>query len=66
MVIDNKYNFGDIVYLKTDKEQLPRMVVRFSVYPERVSYCIASGTLESWHDSFELSYEKDIVLTTSN
>ena len=64
MVIDNKFNFGDIVYLKTDKEQLPRMVVRLSVKQTEIQYCIANGTTETWHLDIELSVEPNIILKT--
>jgi hypothetical protein len=31
MIIENKFNFGDIVYLKTDPDQRARIVTTFSV-----------------------------------
>lgn len=65
MVIENKFNFGDIVYLKTDKEQLPRMVTRFSVKQSEIQYCVSQGTLETWHLDFELSETTNILLTTT-
>ena len=65
MLVDNKYGFGDIVYLKIDKEQLPRMVTRMSLKPTEIQYCLSQGTIETWHMDFELSKEKDIVLKTT-
>lgn len=64
MVIDNKYNFGDIVYLKTDKDQLPRMVVRLSVKQTEIQYCIANGINETWHLDIELSETINVLLKT--
>lgn len=65
MIIDNKFNFGDIVYLKTDKEQLPRMVVRFAVSQNDVLYILAQGTTETTHYYSEISETKDVILSTS-
>lgn len=45
MIIDNKFNIGDIVYLVTDPEQTPRMITAIWVY--------ASGNLR-----YELSYSE--------
>lgn len=33
MVIDNKFNIGDIVYLTTDVDQYPRLVAGINVKP---------------------------------
>ena len=66
MVIDNKFEFGQVVYLKTDKEQLPRMVVRMSVKPSEILYCIATGSTETWHLEFEIAEEINVLMQTSN
>lgn len=66
MIIDNKHNHGDIVYLKTDKEQHPRIVYCFKVYQSEILYEIACGTLTSSHYEFELSKEPNVILTTTN
>lgn len=57
MVIENKFNFGDIVYLKTDKEQSARMVCRMSVKPSEIQYCLSCGSSETWHLDIEISTE---------
>lgn len=54
-----RYNYGDIVYLITDKEQLERMVVGHHVRDTSVQYILACGPSESYH------YEAEI-LTTKN
>lgn len=65
-VIDPEFEIGDIVYLKTDREQLPRIVYCYRVYTESIIYDIASGTITSSHYSFEISKEQNVLLATSN
>lgn len=62
IVIENKYEIGEIVYLKTDSDQLPRVVIAFKVYSQgEMMYEVVSGTLQSLHYNFELSKEKDLI-----
>lgn len=61
IVIDNKYNIGDTVYLITDKEQLPRMVFSFVVYRNEIVYRLATGGTSSDHYDFEISDTKNIL-----
>ncbi len=65
MVIDNIFDIGQTVYLKTDVDQVPRMVVRYSVTKETVLYILASGEKETTHYDIEISETKDVVLKTS-
>lgn len=57
MNIDNKFNNEQIVYLKTDNEQLPRIVRSFQIYKTRIVYQLMSAGNESWHEEFEISTE---------
>jgi hypothetical protein len=66
MVIEAEYNFGDIVYLKTDSEQKPRIVFAIKVYKTDVLYELACGTTTSMHYDFEISKEVNVLLTTTN
>lgn len=66
MVIENKFEFGQIVYLKTDINQSPRIVTSFKVTPDGIVYCLQSGTVETWHYSLEISEEKDILVKVNN
>lgn len=67
MKINNEFEFGDILYLKTDTYQNPRMLMAIEVYPEgELLYKVASGTTHSYHYAMELSKEKDLILTTTN
>lgn len=62
MVIDNKFDIGQIVYLKTDEDQLPRIITGLTIRGNNVLvYCLSSGTSESWHYDFEISEEKVLI-----
>lgn len=63
MVIDNKYSIGEVVYLITDDEQLPRMVSAISVRSGGyICYELMQGTTDSWHIEAEMSRKKQLVL----
>jgi hypothetical protein len=66
MVIENKYNLGDIVYLKTDPDQLRRIVTAIVVGPNGLLYDLSIGGGGSQHYDIEISVEKDILFTISN
>jgi hypothetical protein len=67
MVISNEHEFGDIVYLKTDKEQSPRIVVCILTYKAgELLYKLSCGTGTSDHYDFEISKEANILITTTN
>lgn len=62
IVLQNTYNFGDIVYLKTDKEQNPRIITAFVSCPAGdILYEVNCGTIVSRHYEFEITGEKAIV-----
>jgi hypothetical protein len=62
MVIDNKFELGEIVYLKTDGEQQPRIVTAIIVCPDNsFLYELACGVHSSKHYDFEISQEKNFV-----
>lgn len=59
MVIENIFDFGDIVYLITDREQLPRVVTAIEIYKAgEILYKLASGSQTSYHYDFEISPSK--------
>ena len=66
MVIDSNFKIRQFVYLKTDAEQLVRMVTGILVRENGTSYELVCGDSVSWHYAFEISEEKDVVITTSN
>ena len=59
IIIDNKFEIGQIVYLKTDIDQYPRMITRLSIAPGLITYCLALGSIESWHYDNEISEVKN-------
>lgn len=61
MIIENKYNIGDMVYLKTDNEQSERMITAIQINPGNLLYRLNCGTTETWHYEFEINKEKDII-----
>ena len=62
MLIDNKFEFGDIVYLKTDKEQVERIVVEFLVSQDSVMYRLSAGVHSDIYYDVEISKEKNILV----
>ncbi len=60
------YYFGQIVYLKTDNEQLARIVTRIELRPDGVTYCLACSNLESWHSSLEITRDRNVLQTLTN
>lgn len=67
MVIDNKYEIGQEVYLKTDVGQKLRIITAIIIRPNGC-YCyeVACGSESRWHYDFELSEEKNVVITSTN
>lgn len=66
MIIENRFNIGDIVYLKTDNEQRERMVYAIHVYPHSIMYALTKGTETSSHYEMEITAEKDVLKTFNN
>lgn len=58
MTIDPKYALGDIVWLKTDREEIPRMISGLVIRPTGILYTLACGEKEGTHYDIELSAEK--------
>jgi len=62
MIIDTPYNFGDIVFLKTDIEQNERMITKFSIEsPTLIQYELSFGAFVSWHNEYE--FERELSLS---
>ena len=58
MVIENKFEIGQTVYLVTDQDQKPRIVrcIRVNMYD--LTYELASGDTCSDHYDYEMTDEK--------
>lgn len=57
-----KHAIGETVYLKTDTDQLPRLIYGFEVYANGLVYMVAQGINVSRHYEFELTAEKNILV----
>lgn len=56
MVIENKYEIGQMVYLITDSDQNARMIVSIEVFKiGEILYKINRGSDSSYHYDFEIS-----------
>lgn len=56
-----EFNLGDIVYLKTDKEQNSKMVVSINLNFNGITYLLCEGSeLFSSHFAQEITSEKTI------
>jgi hypothetical protein len=58
-----EYQIGDIVYLITDDEQLPRMVTGAVIRPNGsiVYYLSIGATTETLHYSIEIASDRDLL-----
>lgn len=65
MLIESKFEFFQLVYLKTDPDQRQRMITRLNVTPNGTTYEVTCGTQASWHYANEISEEKDILMQTT-
>lgn len=66
LLVDNKFYFGEVVYLKTDKDQNPRIVYCMKVFKNETLYDLACGTTVSSHYEFEISKEINVLMQTTN
>lgn len=62
MMIENKFEIGQMVYLKTDTDQYPRLVVRITISFIGITYGLAFGQGESMHFEIEISEQKDALV----
>ena len=54
------FKIQDVVYLKTDPEQLERIVYSITIYPTHEIYSLVQGTNTSGHFAFEISDTKNV------
>lgn len=68
VTLDLSFDIGEAVYLKTDIDQFPRFVVGITIKPNRVVvYDLQSGDKAiTSHYAFEISSEKDVLMTSTN
>ncbi len=61
-----EFELEDIVFLKTDTEQIERMVTCKQIRPGVTIYYLACGTNETVHYACEISKEKDLIKKMTN
>ena len=66
MIIENKFEIGQTVYLVTDSDQLPRLVYGFEITQGSIIYMLCIGTITSNHFDFEISEQENIISKTTN
>jgi hypothetical protein len=54
MVINNKFNIGDTVYIKTDVDQSPGIITCIQVNPGDILYSVSRNSSTSHFYDFEL------------
>ena len=55
------YNIGDIVFLRTDQEQLERVITAITTRSTGCVYELTCCTTTTWHYDFEFSKEQNIL-----
>ncbi len=66
MIIENKFEIGQVVYLKTDNDQNARIITSITVRLKDIIYELSCGSQSSWHYEFEMNEEKNVLTYTSN
>ena len=61
LMIENDYNIGDIVYLKTDKDQGERLIFAIEISSNGLLYRLACGEVNTYHYAIEITTEKAFV-----
>jgi len=59
-----KHRIGDMVYLKTDQEQLERLVIGINIRPHNTAiYLLCLGSIETFHYDIEITTDKNVLGT---
>lgn len=61
IMIESKFEIGQLVFLKTDNEQSERMVIGIHVRPTGIIYSLAFGAMETTHYELEISEQKNVI-----
>lgn len=66
MLLDPKFDWGQIVYLKTDCDQLPRIVTAMKIRENApIEYGLSCVDRETFHYELEISESKNLLLITT-
>lgn len=64
MNLETKFDIREIVYLRTDGEQLPRIVTAIMKEGDKgLMYRLSQGIVNSWHYDFEIGNDKDVLMS---
>lgn len=66
MIIKSEFQIEQTVYLKTDRDQWERLVTEISVSANGILYSLTCGTCRSWHFAFEITTEKNVLVSSTN
>lgn len=65
--VDIPFDWFQIVYLKTDGDQKPFIVIGIEVFPDgEIQVMLRNGTSTSSHHPKEIAETKDYLLSTTN
>lgn len=59
--IELAFEIGDEIYLKTDSDQLKRILTSIWLKQSGVVYELCQGSTSSWHYDFEMTKEPNMV-----
>lgn len=62
MTINVKFRIEETVYLKTDPDQYPRIVLGYVVYTNTIKYILGQSVDESMHLDIEISKDKNLLI----
>lgn len=62
MIIDNKFEIGQTVYLRTDPDQAPLIVVQLTVTPSGILYTANAIEYSGTFYDIELSEERVLAI----
>jgi hypothetical protein len=65
MSINPEFELLEIVYLKTDIQQLPRIITAYRVSPNGIMYLLSQGAHSDYFYAGEMTKEKDVILSFS-
>jgi len=66
MIIQNKFDLEQVVYLKTDIDQRQRMVTGMCIRGNNLTYELSFGDRATWHQEIEIAETADILKATTN
>lgn len=66
IILNNQFDLGEMVYIKTDPEQLPRIITAIMTRVDGgLSYQLSQGEIYSFQYEVEISRDINVALKTS-